>query len=242
MEYERTEDGQIQASFAYRVGQILLQYDKFIANLPIGQQFEATLAVSLLQSVASSCQQLIRAKGSTTLKTLASRGLLDDPSQLGLNPDCVLRSWPSTRGLTYREVIDCIRNALCHPGSQRASAFPRTGFTTEASNCTSVTAYVFTESSWVNSSGRGLKESYAPCRTDSKAKLERAMGEWASNRSVDGLRVGENDKGLWQVLRGNEPFVPVLQLRLGVQQLRTLTLNLCDHLSEPLRELSGIAA
>ena len=252
MEYERTEDGQIQADFAYRAGQILLQYEQFSPQLPADRRYEATLAVTLLQSLLTSCQELIRSQGSrsvrggpnNSLTALASRSILDEPALMGLDADCILKCWPSNRGLTYREVIDCLRNALSHPGAQGHSAYPRTGFTTAQSTSTSVEAYVFTQSSWVNRKGSGLLTAFAPLQNTEKARneLERKMQEWASNHSVERLEITKNDEGLWRVFRAGQPFVPVLQLRLGVQQLRTLALTLSDYLSESASRKTGVTA
>ena len=252
MEYERSTDGQIQTAFAYRAGQLLLQYEQFSPGLATEERFEATLAVALLQALLTSCQELVRSQGSkagkgsrqSALPSLASRLLLDEPTLLGMDADCIVTCWPSERGLTYREVIDCLRNALSHPGAQGSSAYPRTGFTTEQSDSPSVEAYLLTQSSWVNNKGSGLLPRFAPERRDEQARsaLERLVHEWSRNHRVEGLEVALNADGKWRVLLAGQLFVPVLQLRLGVRQLRTLTLALCDYLSEPARQRDGVAA
>jgi len=244
MEYERTEDGQIQAAFASRIGQILLQYEQFCVGLPESQRFEATLAVSLLQTMLTSSLEALEARRSKALNAGAGRSLLDDPAQFGLNPGCILQSWSSARALTYWDVFKCLRNALSHPGTQGNSRYERTGFTSDQSGSASVTAYVFTQSPWVNSKGSALLPRFAPKGrdADSKVNLEKLAQDWASNHAVEGLVVCHDDLGFWRVHRNDEPFLPVLQLRLGVQQLRTLTLILIDHLAETLQAKAGVAA
>ena len=82
MEYERTENGQIQATFAGRVGQILLQYDRCKEGLPAHLQFDAALAISLLQSLLTQCQELLKKyrnpakapEGLEGLVSMANRG------------------------------------------------------------------------------------------------------------------------------------------------------------------------
>lgn len=243
MEYERTEDGQIQAEFSRRAGQILLQYEQLSADLPASERYEATLAVSLLQSLLTSCQELIRTRRSKALGAVVDRLMLDEPALMGLEADCILQSWPSRRGLTYREVFECLRNALSHPGPQGNSRYARTGFTTEHAGSASVSAYVFTESSWINSKGSSLLARYSPraCDEASRLALEAAVRSWASNHAVEGVLIAQNGEGHWRAYLGNELFVPVLQLRLGVQQLRTLTLILSDYLAEPLRAGVGVS-
>ena len=247
MEYERTPDGQIQAATAHRAGKVLLQYESMSKALRYEERFEATLAVALLQMMLTSCQEQLRAIGSRKnvrqkangLSGLASRSVLDEPALMGLAPECIVECWPSTRGLTYREVFECLRNSLSHPGAQGGTKFPRTGFTSIESGSGDVETYQFTQSSWVNSTGSALSPKFAPIQADEATRqtLERAVREWASNYSVDGLGIELNTSGRWEVVKAGRPFLPVLRLWLGVNQLRTLTLNLSEYLSErlPLR-------
>lgn len=244
MEYERTSDGQIQAAFAFRAGQLLLQYETFRTQLAPVERFEATLAVALLQSMLTSCIELLRRKRPPSIvKGLAGRSLLDDPTLMGLEPECVMQQWPSRRGLTYRVVFECLRHALSHPGVQdEAAPYARTGFTTVQSTSGQVEVYQFTHSPWVNNTGRGLSTRFAPTdRGDaSRLKLEQSMSEWARNADVDGLSVERDQFDLWRVFRQGAEFVPVLSLRLGVRPLRTLTLTLSDILSIPLPERAAV--
>ena len=134
MEYERTDDGQIQAAFAQRVGQLLVQYDQWRHQVPTVEQFEATLTIALLQSLLTMCNELIRKKKEPreirSLAWLADRRLDEEPPLLGLTVDCVMQRWPSKKGLTYRDIIECLRNALSHPLPQTSVGLPTTGFTT----------------------------------------------------------------------------------------------------------------
>ena len=51
-----------------------------------------------------------------------------------------------------------------------------------------------------------------------------------------------NASGRWEVVKAGRPFVPVLRLQLGVNQLRTLTLTLSDYLSENLPQRGKVVA
>ena len=244
MEYERTEDGQIQADFALRAGQLLVQYDHLRHQLPSEQQFEATLTIALLQSMLTMCHELLRnrhprnpSKSLEELLSMAKRTLDAEPTLLGLTKECVLERWPSARGVTYRDVVECIRNALSHPLPQQPGSLPRTGFTTELSGSGQVTAYVFTQSEWVESSGSRLKSVYVP-KAGKDVGLEamkKKVDLWASNNRVDGIDfVLEN--GFWKVVLNGTQFIPVCRIRLDVAQLRIFTTGLSDYLSEPARE------
>lgn len=233
MEYERTSEGQIQASMALRAGKILLQYESFCKGLPAEDQFEATLAISLLQMMLTNCSELLKKKGldkrgMTELENLRNASILDDPSKMGLERSCIVQCWPSERGLTYREIFQGLRNALSHPGAKKANGLPVTGFTSIESPTGTIDGYEFTQSSWVGAGGHLRNLDYAT--------LCKQMNDFASNYSVVGLDVEKNRDQRWQVVREGKPFIPVLRLRLNVKQLRTLTLTLSEVLSESLSQ------
>lgn len=252
MEYARTPAGQIQVDFARRAGQLLLQYEQLSIGLPAEERFEATLAVALLQSMLTICQEMlrrspkrsVRGAAGAGLSAMASRSVLDEPALLGLEADCIVETWPSTRGLTYREVFECLRNALSHPCPQGGTKYPVTGYTTVASKAGCIAVFEFVQSSWVNRNGNDLLPRFAPDKTDEEAgrKLQVEVKGWADNAAVVGLVARRNADGQWRVYRGGEQFVPVLRIRLTVQQLRTLTLTLSDLLSSSLESASAIPA
>ena len=245
MEYERTEDGQIQAAFAARVGQLLVQYDQWRQKVPEVEQLESTLTIALLHSLLTMCQELLlKKKGDparASLDGLASRSLEDDPTLLGLTKHCVVGSWPSARGLTYREVIECLRNALSHPGPQTNEGLPRTGYTSVPGPSGRVEVYEFIQSPWVNRTGTDLSPRFLSknAGVDPPTELVKAVNLWASNHQVVGVEVEHRD-GHWQPIREGNLFVPVLRLRVDVRQLRVFTAGLSDYLSEPLRA-EGVA-
>ncbi|WP_297728088.1 hypothetical protein [Limnohabitans sp. Rim8] len=233
MEYERTSEGQIQAAMALRAGKVLLQYESFSKGLPPEEKYEATLAISLLQMMLTNCSELLKKKGldkrgMTELENLKNASILDDPSKMGLEPSCILKCWPSERGLTYREIFQGLRNALSHPGAQKANRLPVTGFTSIESPTGTIDGYEFTQSSWVSASGHLRSLDYSI--------LCKQMNDFASNHSVAGLDVVKNSDQRWQIVREGNPFIPVLCLRLDVKQLRTLTLTLSEVLSESLSQ------
>lgn len=241
MEYERTEDGQIQATFAKRVGQLLVQYDQWRNQVPAVEQYESTLTISLLHSILTMCQELLFKKNleDTALAAiagLAGRSLEDEPTLLGLSRDCVVESWPSERALTYREVIECLRNALSHPGPQTKAGLARTGFTSVPGPSGLIEAYEFIQSPWVNRTGRDLSPRFfsKDAGIHPPKELFNAVRSWASNHQVSGVDV-EHIDGRWQPMRDGNLFFPVLRLRIDVRQLRVFTAGLSDYLSEPLR-------
>jgi hypothetical protein len=247
MEYERTEDGQIQAAFAQRLGQLLVQYDHWRQQVPEAEQFESTLTIALLQSLLTMCQELIYSKPEpgdsayTAVVQLAKRSLEDEPVLLGLSRDCVVQRWPSERDITYREVIECLRHALSHPGHQTNEGFPRTGFISVPGSSGMVEAYEFTQSPWVNRTGSGLSPKWFSNvkSADPPEKLVGTVKDWASNARVNEIEVKQLN-GRWQPARHGQPFIPVLRLRIDVRQLRVFTAELSDYLSESVRSKGAV--
>lgn len=247
MEYERTEDAQIQADFAGRAGQILLQYERNKEGHPPHHQFEATLAIALLQTMLTQCQEMLKKyrkpgkapRGLEELVAMANRDIDEPPPLLGLTQACILERWESEKAVEHRDLIECIRNALSHPLPQTCKGLPRTGYTTQMGSSGSIEAFVFTQSPWVGPSG-ALLDQYRPSRNNEK-KLEDAhtkIDKWAKNAKVTNLALVETKDG-YRPIRDGMPFVPVMRVRLDVAQLRLFVLALSDYLSEPLHHQVG---
>lgn len=239
MEYERTPDGQMQADFARRIGRIAEQYERLCTAIPLEERYDATLLLTLLQALLTNCAELLNHKPeqkNPALKQLSSRNLGQDPTLLGFQRTSVVEQWPSSRSLTYRELLECMRHAMSHPCSQTHEGLPQTGYTSWQSNSGVIEGFTFTQSPWVNRSGNALKPLYVPEEKDEKAelKLHDEMRRFEKNYLVPHLSVRSDGTGHLRIYHGDKPFVPVLRLRLDVKQLRMLTMSLSEYLSEPL--------
>jgi hypothetical protein len=243
MEYERTEDGQIQADFAARVGQVLLQYDHLKEKLAVEQQFEATLTICLLQSMLTQCQQLLdrlhypdRAPyGLDELVEMANRDLGESPPLLGLSKDCIQEIWPSSKGIKYRDLIEYIRNALSHPLPQTDMGFARTGFITQRSDSGAINYFIFTASPWVDHKGN-LESKWKAKSINPKniQSLQDRLDGWVGKHGVVGVELKKQSDGWVLPTLYGQLFVPVIRIQLDVFQLRTFLLALSDYLSAPL--------
>jgi hypothetical protein len=250
MEYERTEDAQIQADFAGRAGQVLLQYERLKSQLPLNEQYEATLAIALLQTVLTQCQELLKKyrspgkapQGLQELVAMANRGFHEPPPMLGLTEDCILERWPSEKPVEYRDLIECIRHALSHPLPQNSEGLPRTGYTTHNGSSGLIEAFVFTQSPWVGPSG-ALKPEFRAGKGERTKLAEAAskVNKWARGAGVANVALIETKEG-YLPARDGALFVPVMRVRLDIAQLRLLLLALSDYLSEPLRQHVGQVA
>lgn len=253
MEYSQTPDGQIQSDLAGRLGQLLLQYESLRINLPIEKQFEATLTLSLLQTILTQCQELLRKKrdpakaprGLEELVWLADRELEARPSLLGLDSSCVNEVWPSSKPLKYRDIIECLRNALSHPLPQTSEGLPRTGYTALSANNGAVQSFKFTQSPWVDTDGNLERRCRAKSGTNAETiseaeRVVKFIQGWTGTRGITGVTLGEDSNGLLIPTLNGMPFVPVMRIELNVGQLRVMTLSLSDYLSEPSRQRAAL--
>lgn len=236
MEYIETSDGQIQADFARRVGQVLLHYEDGAARSSPEDSYEATLTICLLQALLTNCVELIKGRprnDPTGLTEIANRPFADDPTKFGLDERCVVNQWPSRRKLMYREIFECLRNAMSHPLPVKADGLPTTGYTTWKSQSGVIEGFCFTQSPWVNSKGNDVTDALK-VKDEDRPKLVEQMAKWSSNRGTDDLtvRIGSGER--YRIYIRDQPFIPYLQLKISTTQLRTFTLTLSDYLAEPL--------
>lgn len=245
MEQETTADGQIHASIAKRVGLILAQYEEMTRNEPPNNRYEATLCLSLLQTLLTQCVELIKSSELSGLKTALDQPLSVTPSPFGLSDDCVLTNtmWSSDK-LTHRNVITSLRNAMSHPNKQTNSTHPATGFTQYLSNSEpsadglrQIEGFVFVHSPWVSNSVNDVKAYWTAFTRDfaKVRKLEDKVRNFKTEHGFENLTVeSRSNESKCRVYQGTEPFVPVLELKLNTDQLKTLTLELSRHLSSSL--------
>lgn len=200
--------------------------------------YEATLTVCLLQTLLTNCVELIKHKkqmDSAGLTAMARKSITETPALFGLNPTCITHQWPSDRHLAYREVLLCLRNALSHPLPQRRGTYKTTGYTTWKSTSGEIEGFTFVQSPWINSTGSDVLPKFRVIEAD-LPKLENELTLWSSNHQTPGLAVVPVPVQKYQIYLGADPFVPVLQIDISTTQLRTLTLTLSEHLSEPLTQ------
>ena len=236
MEYVETPDGQIQADFARRVGQVLLRYEAGISQARPQDSYEATLTICLLQTLLTNCVELVKSKNKkdrTGLTALAGKSIASDPGLLGLSPTCITQQLPSDWSLTYREVLQCLRNALSHPLPQQNGIYKTTGYTTWKSPSGEIEGFTFVQSPWVNSKGTDVLPRFKVGDAD-LPKLTNELKYWSSDHQTSGLAVVPITGRQHQIFRGAEPFVPVLKIDVSTTQLRTLTLTLSEYMAEPL--------
>lgn len=235
MEYVKTPDGQIQADFARRVGRVLLHYEAGISHAAPQDSYEATLTICLLQTLLTNCVELIKAKkkrDSSGLAAIASKTIVEAPDLFGLSPTCITHQWPSERELTYREILQCLRNALSHPLPQQRGIYKTTGYTTWKSATGEIEGFTFVQSPWVNSTGSDVAPRFKVVEAD-LPNLTKELKNWSTDHHTPGLGVLSVAGHKYQIHLGAKPFVPVLQIDISTVQLRSMTLALVIFWQNP---------
>ncbi len=112
MEYYKTEDGQIQADFARRLGIILNQYRKQVIST---EKYEVSLTLSILQSLLTNCVELLnQLKNSDKVKNPFYQYPIDSNVWGFDNKSIKYNSFFQSQ-LTVEKILRHIRNALSHP-------------------------------------------------------------------------------------------------------------------------------
>ncbi len=151
MEYYRTNDGQIQADLARRLGIVLKQYHEKI-NPP--EKYEVSLSFSILQTLLTNCVEL--------LNRIPKRKRENNPiyhspisSEIwGIDENNITSSTFKQPNLNADIAIRHIRNALSHPTSlDLTSNFKTTGYITRVVSST-IESIVFVSSPDLNNNGK----------------------------------------------------------------------------------------
>lgn len=211
MEFERTPDGQIQASWACRIGKIHDQYKVLTSELASDKKFEASLTITLLNGLLCYARELIDNNRNQAFLKLFS--LRDD--------ELIHFSDPTTKP-TDKQILDCLRNAISHPlGNQSdEKQIKVTGFssyTEKNANGESVVAgFVFTQSPCVKNDGK-IRRGKIAFGLKNRLKFEN------QRYSLDGNELSEP---------------PYIQLRLSQPRLSDLVSSLSAELSSSLKNQS----
>jgi hypothetical protein len=64
--------------------------------------------------------------------------------------------------------------------------------------------------------------------------LNEEMNRFSCNYGVPHLSIRNDGKGEMRVFYNDEPFIPILRIKLNIPQIQMLTKSLCEFLSEPL--------
>ncbi len=214
MEYIHTDDCQIRSDIAFRLGKVILQYEKNI-QLNDVMNYSSTLYISVLQTLLTNCLEILR-----EIKFINEKydffdieKPLNDENFYGIkNKSIVLNSIYET--VTLHKVLISLRYALSHPTKiNLMSEFPSTGYTTIKDGSNIISEYIFVDS---------------PDVKNNRAKSFNNITELERHKKLN-KDANYNYEKLEIIPR-------MIKIKLGVKELKTLSLNLSTVLSQPVQE------
>jgi hypothetical protein len=214
MEYIHTDDCQIRSDIAFRLGVIIMQYEKSIELNDI-KNYNSTLCISVLQTLLTNCLEILREIKFINVKYDffdIENQLIDDNFYGIKNKSIILNSIYDK--VTLHRVLISLRNALSHPTNINIkSEFPSTGYTTIKDGSNIISEYIFVDS---------------PDVKNNRAKSFNNIAELELHKRMNKSAVYDYN---------SLKTVPRLFIfKLDVSELKTLTLNLSKVLAQPVQE------
>lgn len=186
MEYFRTDQGRIQASFALHAAQLLRQYVDYSRGLPASKRFEATQTICVLQALICNRKEHIDKMKSYQRSFFDSP--LPDIGASGLKRHHITK-FNFSGPLSHYKALTSVRNALSHPThAEKPPFYPSTGYTTVRDGSGLVTTVRFTDSPWVDR-GR-LYSAYTK-----KEKLNEKLSSTSFREKYPPLRISQGESG-----------------------------------------------
>lgn len=246
-----THWGVIFANVVVRATAALEQYKHFSRGLPPGERYEATLTLSVTQTVLGAAAELEKAmtrqgkEGAPDLDDLLPLVRLEENTNVERDPET---GDLKPEQLTGKKALDTLRDAMAHPVpcTDQRSKLPVTGYVSVPDGEGSIGRFEFINSPWVElqegkrNSGRPIiKHPYAP-KTLKGNDANRAKTRKVLN---DGLTAYQKkqDRGLYLHQEGDQlsirvegatdDFVPYIRLSASVDDLAAMCHLVADAYS-----------
>lgn len=230
MEYYRQPNNKIQAGFALHVGNLLKQYGALTANLDPKATYDATLTICALQSLLTTCIELLNAMKENQKAIFASE-IPDLPRLWGIKRSFITRN-TFPQPLTYERLLKHLRNSLSHPTSPERGDFPSTGYSTVPDQSGIISLIRFVDSPWIDC-GR----THSKASSSTKAKVVKTVETFERQWGNANLEVRCNPTSKkYEVYHGQEIFLPVFEAEFSLSALRDLATGLSNHLAQPTVE------
>lgn len=229
--YNETPDKRIRADFALRIGKLFSGYEKKLASLEVEEQFDATMTLVLLQSLLTTCSELMNKK---PYDDYFDQQLVQVPALWGLRSDMVVRNTFPEK-LTYKLVIDRVRNALSHPTyGDVEHKYPVSGFKNINDFDGNIWGFSFVNSPDIKH--EGSVESFDESDRGRKLavqKLAVRQKEIASASGEQVLELSKKENGKFVICCRGEPYVRIFQMSVPMTALKSLLLGLSNYLAQP---------
>jgi hypothetical protein len=226
MEYFRDPKNQIYADLAFRMGKILVQYERISA---VEEKFEATLYIAVLQNLMTNCNEYIKQMTRSVRNDSIFKKDIEHVNW-GLKKNCWGKN-TFNEELNLQNFIARMRNSISHPTAiDVESAYPSTGFTTLSDDSGIIKKFRF-----INS----------PDTKNNRIKIfqsEQQINEYI-NRNKNELpenitfKTQEDKNGLQFFLISNfQEFARISIIDLTVSELGSFVKHLANYLAQPIQK------
>jgi hypothetical protein len=221
MEYHRTEDGQIQADMARRLGIILKQYYNLVSN---GEKYEVTLSLSILQTLLTNCIELMNSLDKRDKKDNPLFKTPIDSEIWGILESNILVNSFLTNQINVDFVIRHIRNALSHPTKVNSEIqLQTTGYSTIQTGSNIIENIYFVSSPDLN--GRGNRKDHS---------LDKAKDLLKDGTFPAGVEIEQLPNNRHAFTLDKKPFYRIFKITFAPRQIAQLAFGLSNYLSQPL--------
>ncbi len=230
MEFFRDPKNQIYADMALRLGRILVQYENSRID---GEKFEATLCLSVLQTLLTHCQDYsMKAIDEYNYEDLFNRKFYD--VDWGLDNECWKKN-TFNEELSLGNFIRRMRNSLSHPTEIIInSQFPSTGYTTEKNiNKQEITKLIFVNSPDTKNNKQKMLDKDILVNTLYKdGNPEKGLNsEFPKGTYYEKFDFNKQQK--FRLMLDGEPFARISIIEMSVNQMLIFTKNLANFLAQP---------
>lgn len=221
VDYDRNANNQIQANLAGRINEIARQY----ATLDLKEQerFDATLHICLLQTLLTSCNELMKFK---IPKAFEKEYSISPIWKVQL--DILENTFYSSKTIKNKDILTHIRDALSHPVVAEYSEL-LTGYTTEKDESSGqIVAFVFT-SSPDKKNDTSIKTYLSEQIANEALRTSKGFPKGVKPHQIGErcfqLYTFEADKPL-------KPYVRIFRVKIDVENIKLLVTKLSEFLSQ----------
>ena len=230
MEYFRDPKNQVYADIAYRLGKIIVQYERINNN---EEKFEATLYLAVLQNLMTNCREYIKnMTGSEIFKSDV------EFVNWGLKKDCWVKN-TFNEELNLGNFITRIRNSVSHPTEiDLESEFPSTGFSTIIGNSGLIERFRFINSPDTIKNRQkyltSIEEVEQTIYTRDRIKDKIIHNEFPKEISYKEVKLGKEIK--YSLTLEGKPFIRISIIELTTKQLGNFVKYLANYLAQPIQK------
>ena len=227
MEYFQTDDAQIYADIAYRLGRIVEQYECFYLQLAPEERFNSTLYLSILQILLTICEEHLNQLKTNSRHEDFAKSLNDLAlTNWGVDEKCWIKN-------TFKEeknlenFITRLRNSVSHPTKTSLdSDTPSTGYTAVKDSAGNIKSFCFINSPDVKNNQRKYY------KKDSFENLVKYRYSFCQ----DGIEFKEDSGDKGYLYLNGKPYIRLSIIKLDVHQLKQFVKALANYMAQPIQK------